>query len=330
MEHIFAECGNQVRSAATSRCHCSQKFRCPTPPINSTKFSSSPSRQASRDGTADGLASNPRCQSPDCWTSKHCIRFGGSLLTNSGPGSGKGTQCERLAKEFKLTHLSTGDLLREQVELQTPVGIQAAALMKEGKMVPMSIMINLLKDQIDQNMDSPGFLIDGFPRAMDQALEFEKTIGTCKTVIAFRCSLSVLEARLLERGKTSGRADDNIETIKKRFNTFENQSMPVIEHFKLLGKCIEISSEQAIEQVYQEASAVFSKAIFEGENIVFVLGGPGSGKGTQCDEIVSKLGWAHLSTGDLLRAEVKKGTDLGKSLEADMKEGKMISVVLVC
>ena len=197
-------------------------------------------------------------------------------------------------------------------------------------MVPMSIMINLLKDQIDQNMDSPGFLIDGFPRAMDQALEFEKTIGTCKTVIAFRCSLSVLEARLLERGKTSGRADDNIETIKKRFNTFENQSMPVIEHFKLLGKCIEISSEQAIEQVYQEASAVFSKAIFEGENIVFVLGGPGSGKGTQCDEIVSKLGWAHLSTGDLLRAEVKKGTDLGKSLEADMKEGKMISVVLVC
>lgn len=331
-----------------------------------------------------------------------------------GPGSGKGTQCAKLAQEFHLAHLSTGDLLRAQVEKKTKIGLEAAELMKEGKMVPMSVMLEILKAEIDLLQLAPGILIDGFPRAMDQALEFEQTIGPCKKVLAFKCSFQVLQDRLLERGKTSGRADDNLETIKKRFDTYENQSIPVIDYYKSCGKCIEISSEQPVGDVYAIARTVFEptatnpvnedsipkedqslnpspvveaeaslnsvqekddgmklddslnsqpadnaaelqkeaievnesetkeitgtevvaesniaaeiagKLLFEGSTIVFVLGGPGSGKGTQCEQIVKEFGYAHLSTGDLLRAEVKKATPLGIQLEADMKEGKMV------
>ena len=241
-----------------------------------------------------------------------------------GPGSGKGTQCERLAKEFKLTHLSTGDLLRKEVENATEIGAMAQGLMKEGKMVPMSVMINLLRTEVEKNINSPGFLIDGFPRSMEQAIDFEKTVGPCRAVLAFQCSLAVLEARLLERGKTSGRADDNIDTIKKRFTTFTEQSLPVIEYYKQKGKCTEVSSERPIDVVYNDAAVIFTEpAPLHHPNIFFILGGPGSGKGTQCAKIAKEFDLIHISTGDLLRREVENKTEIGQTVAKIMQEGGM-------
>ncbi|KAJ3071274.1 hypothetical protein HDU98_005584 [Podochytrium sp. JEL0797] len=271
------------------------------------------------------------------------------IFVLGGPGSGKGTQCERLAKEFNLTHLSTGDLLRAELEKGSDIGRECGDLMKEGKIVPMSVILGLLKDAIANNMDTPGFLIDGFPRKMDQAQEFENTIGKCKAVLCFTCPLTVLEARLLERGKTSGRADDNIDTIKKRFKTFEEQSMPVIEYYKRDGRAILVESTAPIEKVYQTTrqhilqmslgktgalppigaskSRPASNIGVRGkawENIVFVLGGPGCGKGTQCERIARDFNYNHLSAGDLLRAEVATGSARAKELDALMKEGKIV------
>ncbi|KAJ3237094.1 hypothetical protein HDU81_009974 [Chytriomyces hyalinus] len=278
------------------------------------------------------------------------------IFVLGGPGSGKGTQCERLAKEFKLTHLSTGDLLRAELENGTDIGRKCDALMREGKIVPMDIILGLLKAAIAGNMETPGFLIDGFPRAMDQAIEFEKTIGKCRAVLCFTCPLEVLEQRLLERGKTSGRADDNIDTILKRFKTFEEQSMPVIEHFKKDGRAILIESTATIDEVYQTTKShlaemkigALGKAAAEPlppitphksrppttaatmargkawQNIVFVLGGPGCGKGTQCARIAQEFKYNHLSAGDLLRAEVASGSPRAKELDAIMKEGKIV------
>eukprot|EP00842_Homolaphlyctis_polyrhiza_P003586 jgi/Hompol1/4228/HPOL_006993-RA len=176
----------------------------------------------------------------------------------------------------------------------------------------------------NNNNNNYGYALDGFPRAMDQALEFEQTIGPCRSVLAFHCSLEVLEQRLIERGKTSGRADDNLETIRKRFFTFNEQSLPVIEHFKKKGKCFEISSERAIDAVYNDARHLFipPKPLHH-PNMIFVLGGPGSGKGTQCERIARTFNFTHISTGDLLRAEVQKQTSIGQLVSKCMQEGKM-------
>ncbi|KAJ1336837.1 hypothetical protein BSLG_006940 [Batrachochytrium salamandrivorans] len=243
------------------------------------------------------------------------------IFVLGGPGSGKGTQCERLAVEFQLTHISAGDLLRDEVQRQSDVGNMVAGMMKEGKIVPMDIILTLLREEIKKSITSVGFLIDGFPRAMDQALEFEKRIGPCRLVLAFTCSLEVLEQRLLERGKTSGRADDNIATIQKRFFTFKEQSIPVIEYYK--GKEI-ISSERSIDEVYDDSRRVLipPKPLFH-PNIVFVLGGPGSGKGTQCERLAKRFNLVHISTGDLLRREVLNKTSIGQQVEKYMQSGAM-------
>lgn len=175
-------------------------------------------------------------------------------------------------------------------------------------------------------MQANGFLIEDFPRSIDQAREFEKIIGPCKFVILYKCSTPILEQRLLSRGEFNGQAEDSIKGSK----TFEIQSFPVIDYYKQLGKCKEILSENSVDEIYQESKALFNIVPilpFEGESIVFVVGGPGSGKGTQCEQISKQFGYAHISTGDLLREEVKKGSALGISLEADMKEGKMIPMV---
>ncbi|KAI8610605.1 adenylate kinase-domain-containing protein, partial [Chytriomyces sp. MP71] len=274
------------------------------------------------------------------------------IFVLGGPGSGKGTQCEKLAKEFNFTHLSTGDLLRAELEKGTSIGKKCDALMNEGKIVPMDIILGLLLSSIESNIETPGFLIDGFPRAMDQAMEFEKTIGKCRVVLCFTCPLNVLEQRLIERGKTSGRGDDNMETIKKRFQTFEQQSMPVIDHFKADGRAIIIDSMASVDEVYkitrshifemnaglfcrpgtsplppissQTKAKTISTKGKAWENIVFVLGGPGCGKGTQCLRISQEFKYIHLSAGDLLRAEVARNSPRAKELEIIMKDGKIV------
>ncbi|KAJ3342263.1 hypothetical protein HDU93_002736 [Gonapodya sp. JEL0774] len=250
------------------------------------------------------------------------------ILVLGGPGSGKGTQCEKLVKEFGLAHLSTGDLLREEVAKGSTFGKELQEIMKVGGLVSTVVVLRLLKSAMLEKEDAPGFLIDGFPRALDQAQEFERVVGDCRSCLYFECGLETLEARLIERGKTSGRSDDNMETIRLRFKTFQEQSMPVVEYFEKQGKVNRISSEAPVDEVYEKTRKQVDEILrpFKDSNIVFVLGGPGSGKGTQCEQIVSKLGFAHLSTGDLLRAEVAKGTPLGKDIEAIMKDGKMVDL----
>jgi adenylate kinase len=224
------------------------------------------------------------------------------ILKYSYLNRGKGTQCERLAKEFEYTHLSTGDLLRAEVEKQSLIGIEADALMKEGKMVPISIIFDLLKAAIAENVDSSkGFLIDGFPRTFEQAVLFEEKIGPCRAVLYFKCSLEILEERLLERGKTSGRADDNLETIKKRFNTFQEQSMDVIEYYKAKGKCIEISSENTIDAVHADAQTFFiNSACLNMDNVVFILGQKDAGLDIICKRLAEKFGFFHIDVDETL------------------------------
>jgi len=176
-----------------------------------------------------------------------------------GPGSGKGTQSKLLKAEFRYEHVSVGDLLRE--EQAKPDSAEAAVILDcttNGTLVPTSIVLTLLKRALDKK---PGatFLVDGFPRSLEQVREFEQMIGAPTNVLFFDVSRDAMTARLLERGKTSGRADDNMESILKRFDTFSEQSMPVIELYEHQGKVNRINAELAIDEVFAATKSVFTK-----------------------------------------------------------------------
>ncbi|KAL1743293.1 adenylate kinase-domain-containing protein [Schizophyllum fasciatum] len=197
------------------------------------------------------------------------------IFVLGGPGAGKGTQCAKLVEEFAFCHLSAGDLLRaEQNREGSEFGEMIKTCIKEGKIVPMEVTIKLLENAMGAAMqearegegwqDGRGrFLIDGFPRKMDQALKFDESVCECACVLFFDTTEEVMLERLLERGKTSGRDDDNAESIKKRFRTYHETTMPVIDHYKSLGKVAVVDASAAVDEVYQGAADVARK-VFAG------------------------------------------------------------------
>ena len=179
------------------------------------------------------------------------------LYVLGGPGAGKGTQCANLVRDYKFTHLSAGDLLRaEQERPDSEFGQLIKDYIKDGKIVPMEVTVQLLENamtDVVKEQDGRGkFLIDGFPRKMDQALKFEETVVPSRFVLFFDCPEEEMQKRLLERGKTSGRTDDNEESIKKRFKTFVDTSMPVVEYFDKEGRVVKVQATKGPDEVYQE------------------------------------------------------------------------------
>lgn len=173
-----------------------------------------------------------------------------------GPGSGKGTQCARLVEKYGFAHFSAGDLLRAEVKSGSKQGEMIGEMIKEGKIVPGEITINLLKAAIEK-CDSEGVLIDGFPRKLAQAGSFEKDVSDFEFVLFLDCPEDVMEERLLKRGETSGRTDDNIESIRKRFRTFVETSMPVVEYFEAKGKVRRIDATQPADAVFDIVNKLF-------------------------------------------------------------------------
>jgi len=187
-----------------------------------------------------------------------------------GPGAGKGTQCANLVRDYGFTHLSAGDLLRaEQDRDDSQFGDMIKDYIKSGRIVPMEVTVHLLENAMTEVLDKKGgegrFLIDGFPRKMDQALKFEASVCPSKFTLFFDCPEDVMRERLLNRGKTSGRADDNEESIKKRFKTFVETSMPVVEYFEKEGKVVKIPATSGPEDVYEQVKVAIGKRGFEME-----------------------------------------------------------------
>lgn len=170
-----------------------------------------------------------------------------------GPGLGKGTQCSKLVKEKGLVHLSAGDLLREEQRRKgSKYGDLIAQCIKEGTIVPQEVTVALLEQAIgrEYRAGNTRFLVDGFPRKMDQALTFEKMVVPTAFTLFFECPEAVMLQRLLERGKTSGRTDDNTESIKKRFKVFVETSMPVVDYFAAQGKLVKLRCDEPVDVVY--------------------------------------------------------------------------------
>lgn len=173
-----------------------------------------------------------------------------------GPGSGKGTMCELAESQLGWTHLSTGELLRAEREAGGPTAATIEEFITAGKLVPNQIVVALLKDAMETITRTTGrnnFLLDGFPRSLTN-LEGWHEIFVYDTelpkMLYFECPYAVLEKRVLGRAKYSGRSDDNVESMKLRFDTFKAETLPTVELFKSKNKCVEIDTSQDRQAVY--------------------------------------------------------------------------------
>jgi len=171
-----------------------------------------------------------------------------------GPGAGKGTQCGKIVEEHGYVHLSAGDLLRAERKSGSAQGQMISEYIAEGKIVPVEVTVKLLADAMTADGGSR-FLVDGFPRNTNNLSGWQEVVGDrleLAGVLVYDCPEDVMEARLLERGKTSGRTDDNVDSIRKRFVTFKNESQPVIAYYEHQGLVDIIDGTRPIDVVWAD------------------------------------------------------------------------------
>lgn len=189
-----------------------------------------------------------------------------NLILFGPPGSGKGTQSNRLVEKYGLIHLSTGNLLREEITNKTPLGIEAKKFIDHGQLVPDEVVIGMVDSFFDKHKDANGFLFDGFPRTVAQAQALDKLLSFKKTDIAAVLALDVTESelinRLLNRGKTSGRSDDTDENvIKKRFSVYTNETSPVADYYRKARKFKAIHGEGSVDEINAALRQAIDKAM---------------------------------------------------------------------
>lgn len=183
-----------------------------------------------------------------------------NIILFGPPGSGKGTQSEKIVEKFGLVHLSTGNLLREEISNRTPLGLEAMNFMDKGQLVPDEVVIGMIDSCIENHADAKGFLFDGFPRtvaqaeALDKLLSFKRT-SICR-VLALEVSEDELVKRLLKRGETSGRSDDtNEDIIRNRYMVYKKETEPVAEHYEQMGRLTRIKGEGSVDDIFDALSS---------------------------------------------------------------------------
>ena len=179
-----------------------------------------------------------------------------NLVLFGPPGAGKGTQSEKLIQKYGLVHLSTGDLLRSQIAAGTELGRQAKALMDQGLLVPDEVVIGMIDSKLQENRLAAGFIFDGFPRTVAQAEALDQLLSQYDEKITIMVALVVddeeLTRRLLLRGQTSGRADDqNEELIRRRVKEYNDKTKPVANYYHNQGKYVAIDGIGGIDQIFQ-------------------------------------------------------------------------------
>ena len=182
------------------------------------------------------------------------------------PGVGKNTQCDKLVEKYKLIHLGAGDLLRAEAKKDTEEGKLINSIISQGKIVPVKITCSLLKKAMDESGKKNIFLIDGYPRNQDNIDGWNEVFGDnykLITSIILGCDEELLEKRLLQRAQHSGRSDDKVEVIKKRFKVYVEQSQPIEAKLKLMGPFIEVKADGTIDEVFQKISQQLDEKLKE-------------------------------------------------------------------
>lgn len=189
-----------------------------------------------------------------------------NLILFGPPGSGKGTQASKLVDKFGLTHISTGDLFRYEMGNNTPLGIKARTFMDKGELVPDAVTIGMLENKMNMTPNPKGYILDGFPRTIAQAEALDKILEGRSTEVTHLLSLVVddeeIVKRLLERGKTSGRADDaNEEVIRKRIREYLAKTSPVFDYYKQKGKSQKIAGVGGLDEIFDRLSAALNQKV---------------------------------------------------------------------
>lgn len=170
------------------------------------------------------------------------------------PGSGKGTQSDKIIEKYGLAHISTGQVLRKEIKAKTEAGITAKLFIDKGQLVPDDLIISILEKEYDKLSNRIGVIFDGFPRTPAQAIELKTMLQKRKTDISLMLSLEVerkeLIERLLNRGKTSGRSDDTLGTIEKRIAVYEKQTAPVIDFYRKENKHFPIEGVGKVDAIF--------------------------------------------------------------------------------
>jgi adenylate kinase len=187
-----------------------------------------------------------------------------NLILFGPPGAGKGTQSEKIIAKYNLIHLSTGDLLRSEIQAGTELGLQAKTLMDNGILVPDEVVIGMIDNKLKEHSNAPGFIFDGFPRTVKQAEALDELLARYNESISVMIALVVddneLLARLLNRGKTSGRPDDqNVELISRRIQEYNTKTKPVADYYFEQGKFTAIDGIGEIEHIFDQITQTISK-----------------------------------------------------------------------
>jgi adenylate kinase len=189
-----------------------------------------------------------------------------SLLIFGPPGSGKGTQSVKLAEKFNLIHLSTGDLLRAEISDETDLGKRVSSIMSKGELVPDEIVIEMIATKVDGGKNKGGFIFDGFPRTVEQAVALEEMLKDRKLEINKMLVLDVdhdqLVARLLNRAALSGRSDDqDVSVIENRIDVYKSKTEPIINYYRKVGKYQPVNGMGSIDEIFDRLSIQIEKCL---------------------------------------------------------------------
>ena len=183
------------------------------------------------------------------------------------PGAGKGTQAEKIVENYQIPHISTGDMFRKAIKDQTELGMEAKRYMDQGALVPDHVTIGIVKDRLSESDCKSGFLLDGFPRTVDQAKALDEILTSLDSkidyVINIDVDLDILKERLTGRricrscgGELYQRKDDNEETVGNRLNVYVSQTKPLLDYYSLAGNLVNINGQQSIDLVFEEIREV--------------------------------------------------------------------------
>jgi adenylate kinase len=189
-----------------------------------------------------------------------------NIVIFGAPGSGKGTQSKLIIEKYGLIHISTGDILRKEIENQTALGMIAEEYISQGQLVPDQLIIDMFSDILDKAPHSKGYIFDGFPRTISQSQALDTMLRERNTSVIAVFSLSVEEneliRRLLQRGELSGRTDDNQETIIKRLTVYKERTEPLKEYYKKMGKLFKIKGDDSIGGVFENITDVIDHLVY--------------------------------------------------------------------